>query len=112
MKTHLVGDMILVMNGGNLMSESVNKKALAEKVAERLDITKKSANEIVDVVFEEITKVLVEGGKVDVSGFGRFSVKERESRQGYNPQTKETITVPSSKAPAFRPSKALKEVVK
>lgn len=94
------------------MSESINKKALAEIVAERLEITKKHASEIVDVVFEEISEVLIDGGKVDISGFGRFSVKTRNERTGYNPVTKEAITVPASKAPAFRPAKALKEAVK
>ncbi len=94
------------------MSESINKKALAEIVADRLDITKKHANEIIDIVFDEITEVLINGGKVDISGFGRFSVKVRNQRTGYNPVTKEAITVPSSKSPAFRPAKALKESVK
>ena len=94
------------------MAESMNKKLLAEVVSERLDVTKKVAGEIVDVVFEEITAALVAGGKVDISGFGRFSVKERAARSGYNPQTKEAITVPASKAPAFRPAKSLKDAVK
>lgn len=94
------------------MAESMNKKLLAEVVSERLDVTKKVAGEIVDVVFEEITAALVAGGKVDISGFGRFSVKERAERSGYNPQTKEAIKVPASKAPAFRPAKSLKDAVK
>ncbi len=94
------------------MAESINKKALAEIVAERLDITKKSATQMVEVIFDEITQVLINGGKVDISGFGRFVVKERVERVGFNPQTKETITVPSSKSPGFRPAKALKEAIK
>lgn len=94
------------------MAESMNKKALAEVLAERLGLTKKASTEFVEALFEEVTNVLVNDGKVDISGFGRFTVKERAARTGYNPQTREAISVPASKAPAFKPAKALKEAVK
>lgn len=94
------------------MNEILNKKALVEVVAEKLNITKKDATVAVDTVFEEITKSLADGGKVDISGFGKFEVKDRPARQGINPATKERITIAASKAPGFKAAKALKEAVK
>lgn len=94
------------------MAESMNKKALADVLADRLGVTKKTANEFIDALFDVVTNELANGRKVDISGFGRFSVKERSARTGYNPQTKEAIAVPASSAPAFKPAKALKEAVK
>ena len=94
------------------MAESINKKALAEALAERFEITKKAAGEYVDALFEEISNELENGNKVEVSGFGRFLVKERAARTGYNPKTKEPIAVLASKAVSFKPAKALKDAVK
>ena len=54
---------------------------------------------------------MVNGDKVNVSGFGIFEVKARAARTGRNPQTKETIQIPASKVPAFKAAKALKDEV-
>ncbi len=91
------------------MNLTFNKKALADAVAERLDYTKKAAGDIVDLVLDEIKDQLVAGNKVDLAGFGRFEVKERAARDGFNPQTKEKIKIPASKALTFKVAKALKE---
>ncbi len=90
----------------------INKKNLAEVVADNLGVTKKAATGAVEAVFDEITKTLENGGKVEISGFGKFEVKQREARQGVNPKTKEKITIAASKAPVFKASKNLKESVK
>lgn len=92
--------------------EILNKKGLVEVVATKLEITKKDATVVVDTVFDSITSSLVEGNKVDISGFGKFEVKTRAARTGINPATKESIEIPASKAPAFKAAKALKEAVK
>ncbi len=94
------------------MSENLNKKALVELVAEKLGKTKKETAMVIDTIFEEITNTLADGGKVDISGFGKFEVTERSSRTGINPATKEEIVIPASKSPKFRASKSLKEAVK
>ena len=94
------------------MSQVMNKKALIDAVAAKLDITKKDATVAVETVFEAITESLVNGNKVDISGFGKFEVKTRAERTGINPATKETIQIPASKAPGFKAAKALKEAVK
>lgn len=94
------------------MNNVINKKALAEVVAAKTGMTKKAATETVELIFDEITASLSNGDKVDISGFGKFEVKERAERMGINPATKEKITVPASKVPAFKAAKALKETVK
>ncbi len=89
----------------------VNKKSITEVLAETYNFTKKEAGEIVDLVFETMAQALENGDRVDISGFGKFEVKARASRQGINPQTKETIEIPSSKIPGFKASKKLKDRV-
>ena len=88
------------------------KKDLAEKVAESADLTKNKAAEAVNAVFEAISETLKDGGEVSVSGFGKFEVSERAARQGVNPATGEKSQIAASKAPKFKPAKALKEAVK
>jgi len=92
--------------------ELTNKKTLSEAIAEKHNMTKKEAGEIVDLVFNNIAETLKDGGRVDITGFGKFEVKTRAARTGINPQTKETIEIPSSKIPGFRASKSLKDKVR
>jgi len=94
------------------MSDVLNKKIIAEKVSEKLNTTKKEGVEVVDMIFDEIAGALKKGEKVDISGFGKFEVKERAAHEGINPATKEKIMVAAKKALKFRPSKPLKELVK
>ena len=91
---------------------TLNKKLLVDAIAEVLDITKKDATTAVETVFNVITKTLSEGGKVDISGFGKFEVSERGERKGINPSTKESIIIAATKTPKFKASKALKDAVK
>lgn len=90
----------------------MNKKVLAEVIAEKFDLTKVKSNEIVDTVFESMVDALADGQKVEISGFGKFEVKTRAARTGINPQTKETIDIPASNTPSFKASKNLKDRVK
>ena len=92
--------------------DTLNKKSIAETVAEKHDLTKKEASEIVDLVFDTIADSLKNGGRVDITGFGKFEVKTRAARTGINPQTKESIQIPESKLPGFKASKGLKDIVK
>ena len=89
----------------------MNKTELVAIVAEKSGIAKKDAERVVSATFETITAQLMKGEKVQISGFGIFEVKEREARVGRNPRTKEAIEIPASKAPAFKPSKALKDTI-
>ena len=90
----------------------MNKKELAEVIAEKFDLTKVKSYEIVDTVFESMVDALADGQKVEISGFGKFEVKTRAARTGINPQTKETIDIPASNTPSFKASKNLKDRVK
>ena len=93
------------------MDKIINKKALVESVAEKLNTSKKNATVAVDTVFDEIAAVLAEGGKADIAGFGKFEVTERPARMGINPATKEKMPIPASKAPKFKASISLKDAV-
>lgn len=90
----------------------LNKKALVEIIAEKQDLTKKAATEIIDLIIDETVKTLKKGGKVDISGFGKFVTKERKARTGINPTTKEKIKIPACKVPGFKAAKAFKDAVK
>ena len=89
----------------------MNKTELVATVAEKSGLTKKDAERVVSAAFETIATELSKGEKVQISGFGIFEVKEREARVGRNPRTKEAIEIPASKVPAFKASKALKDIV-
>ncbi len=90
----------------------MNKTELIAKIAEKTELTKKDATKAVDAVFSAISESLSEGDKVQIIGFGNFEVRERAARKGRNPQTGEEIEIAASKVPAFKPGKALKEVIK
>ena len=89
----------------------MNKTELIAAVAERSGITKKDAERVINATVDTITASLVSGDKVQISGCGIFETKEREARVGRNPRTKETIEIPASRVPTFKPSKALKDNV-
>ena len=89
----------------------MNKSELVKAIAERTESTKKAAEESVNALVEVISKELKKGGKVQLVGFGTFEVRKRAARKGRNPQTKEEIKIPASKAPVFKAGKALKDLV-
>ena len=90
----------------------ITKKDLAELVASKVDCTKKDANDVVNAIFDEIIATIKKGDVCDITGFGKFVLKQRKARTGINPATGEKIEIAASKAPGFRPAKALKEAVK
>ena len=94
------------------MAKDLNKKALVEVVAEKTGLTKKADGEYLEVVLATVSETLKDGGKVDLSGFGKFEVKERSARTGINPSTKEKIEIPATRVPGFKASKTLKDLVK
>ena len=90
----------------------MTKTELAAKVAESTGMTKKDSAAAVNAVFDEITKALVNGEKVQLVGFGSFDVKERPAHTGINPATKQKIEIAASRSPKFTAGAALKEAVK
>ncbi len=89
----------------------MNKADLIAAIAAKTGETKKSAEASVNAFVDVITESLVEGDKVQLVGFGSFEVRKRAARKGRNPQTKEEIKIPASKAPVFKAGKALKDMV-
>ena len=89
----------------------MNKAELVAAVAERSELTKKDAEKAVNAIVSVITDALANNEKVQLVGFGTFEVRERAERKGRNPQTREEIVIPASKAPVFKAGKALKDAV-
>ena len=89
----------------------MNKTELIAAVAEKTDLSKKHADAAVSAVLGAITDALTAGDKIQLVGFGTFEVRNRAAKQGRNPRTGETMTVPASKVPAFKAGKALKDAV-
>ena len=89
----------------------MNKTELIAAVAEKTDLSKIDADAAVSAVLGAITDALKAGDKIQLVGFGTFEVRNRAAKQGRNPRTGETMTVPASKVPAFKAGKALKDAV-
>ena len=89
----------------------MNKSDLVAAMAERSGLSRKNCEAALDVFVGSIENALKNGDKVHLVGFGTFEVKDRAPRVGRNPRTKETVNIPASKHPVFKPGKALKETV-
>lgn len=89
----------------------MNKAQLIAKIAEESKLTKKAAETALDAFVTSVEEALKAGEKVQLVGFGTFEVRQRAARKGRNPQTKEVIKIPASKAPVFKAGKALKDLV-
>ena len=87
----------------------MTKAELIDSVASKAELPKQKAEEIVNGLFDDIVAALKNGDKVNISGFGTFSISERKARMGRNPKTGETIQIASSRAAKFKVGKTLKE---
>ena len=84
---------------------------LVEKVANKINLTKKQTEVIVNTVFQSITDSLSKGDKVELRGFGSFRIRERNARVGRNPKSGEKVEVPAKKVPFFKAGKELRALV-
>ncbi|WP_040196142.1 HU family DNA-binding protein [Candidatus Soleaferrea massiliensis] len=89
----------------------MTKVDLVNKIAEKLDYSKKDSEKALNAVLESITDSLAAGEKVALVGFGTFEVKERAERTCKNPRTQEEMIVPACKVPGFKAGKGLKDAV-
>lgn len=85
----------------------MNKAELIEAVAVRSNATKAQTATMLDGLLEVIQKTLTGGNNVQLVGFGTFSVTERAGREGRNPATGESMTIPAKKVVRFKPGKTL-----
>lgn len=92
----------------------MNKAELILALTERVhDLSKKQAEEVIETVVELITTTLVNGGEVNIAGFGAFTAKTRAPRMGVNPQSPtEKIQIPAVTVPKFKAGKGLKDALK
>ena len=89
----------------------MNKSDLVAAIAAKTGATKKDAEASLNAFTDVVTESLVKGDKIQLVGFGSFEVRKRAARKGRNPQTKEEIKIPASKAPVFKAGKALKDMM-
>jgi integration host factor subunit beta len=88
----------------------VIKSELIEKLAaENLHLTHAEVERVVNVILGGMTSAMAGGGRVELRGFGAFSVRERPARSGRNPRTGETVEVPAKSVPFFKSGKELRE---
>lgn len=89
----------------------MNKTELIAAVAEKAEISKKDAEKALKAFTDVVSEELVNGGKIQLVGFGTFEVSERAAREGRNPKTGEPMPIAASKTPKFKAGKALKDMV-
>ncbi len=89
----------------------MNKAQLIDAIVAKSELSKKDADAALTAVVDAIKDALKAGDKVQLVGFGTFSVKERAARTGKNPATGETIEIAACKVPAFAAGKALKDAI-
>ncbi len=86
------------------------RSELIQKIAdENPDLSPRDAEKIVSTIFEEITAAMGRGSRVELRGFGAFSVKQRDGRIGRNPRTGETVEVEPKAVPFFKTGKLLRD---
>ena len=85
------------------------RSEIVKKIKNKFDITPEEARVVVDTITEEITDTLAKGGRVELRGFGSFSVRERKSIIARNPKTGEKLQLPARKVVYFRQGNILKK---
>ena len=90
----------------------MNKTELIEKIAVGAEISKADAKKALEATVEAIKNALVEGDKIQLIGFGTFSVSERPAREGINPATKEKITIAAKKVAKCKAGAVLADAIK
>jgi integration host factor subunit beta len=89
----------------------MNRSELIEVLSEEVGLTKKNADDIVDVIFDSMSQAFVNGERIEIRGLGSFAVKQYDGYTGRNPKTREKVQVPSKKLSFFKVGKDLKKRV-
>jgi DNA-binding protein HU-beta len=89
----------------------MKKKELIERIAEETGVPKSEAQKHFEAFERVVTETLKGGEEVRITGFGKFSVKERRAREGRNPLTGQKMRIAASRVPSFRAGNALKEAI-
>jgi DNA-binding protein HU-beta len=97
--------------GAKAKAETLSLRQLAAQLAEKHEMPKRQANEMLDDLVGIITKSLKKGSRIRFNGLGILQVRKRAARMGRNPATGEAIKIKASKKVAFRAAKELKEAI-
>jgi len=89
----------------------MTKADLVDKIFEKIGLSKKEAQEIIEILFDTMKQTFVEGESVKISGFGTFNVRNKVARRGRNPKTGEELKISPRKVITFRASNQLKDVL-
>jgi len=89
----------------------MTKADLVDKIFEKIGLSKKEAQEIIEILFDTMKQTFVEGESVKISGFGTFNVRNKVARRGRNPKTGQELEISPRKVITFRASNQLKDVL-
>ncbi|KAF0145613.1 MAG: integration host factor subunit alpha [Thermodesulfovibrionales bacterium] len=89
----------------------MTKADLADAIFEKVGLSKKEAQDIIEIIFDTLKQTFKEGESVKVSGFGTFHVRKKAARRGRNPKTGEDLEISPRKVITFRASNKLKLVI-
>ena len=87
----------------------IKSELIAKLAAENPHLTHRDVERVVNVVLDNMVEALQGGGRVELRGFGAFSVRSRPARAGRNPRTGESVAVPAKSVPFFKSGKELRE---
>ena len=89
----------------------IRSELLSVLAKDNPDLRAEDVEQVVDIFFDEISQRLAEGGRVELRGFGAFSTRARDARQGRNPRTGEAVQVDAKRVPYFRPGKEMRRAL-
>ncbi len=89
----------------------MNKSQLISNIAEKADLSLRKSEEVINLIFETMSRALVRGDRIEIRGFGAFEIREYRDYTGRNPKTGKKIAVSKKKLPFFKAGKELREKV-
>ncbi|MCE2880484.1 MAG: integration host factor subunit beta [Comamonadaceae bacterium] len=90
----------------------MTRSDLVEELANRFpQLTQKDAESAVKAILDAMSQALVRGHRIEIRGFGSFTINRRPPRMGRNPRSGESVAIPEKRVPHFKPGKALREAV-
>jgi len=89
----------------------MTKEDLVEKIFEKIGLSKKEAQEFIEILLDTMKQTFIEGESVKISGFGTFNIRQKISRRGRNPKTGEELEITPRRVITFRASNQLKSVM-
>ena len=100
------------MGAGFFQSDPMTRSDLVDELAARFaQLTHRDAELAVKTVLDAMSEALVKGHRIEIRGFGSFSINRRPPRVGRNPRSGESVQIPEKRVPHFKPGKALREAV-